>query len=93
MAIIYTKHLRKRIIERRFPYKYPRLIYRQSKDKYYDSLEGSLNAVLDLKYNRKIRKINIAFHEDKGNVIIRTIHIIGSIQITNRVKAGRWTKL
>ncbi|MEN7982624.1 MAG: hypothetical protein ABFQ65_04205 [Nanoarchaeota archaeon] len=90
--IIYTSHLKLRIILRNFPENYPRLIYNNPEMKFYDNAEKNRIAIKRLKYNKSVKNIMIAY-EEKGNQIrIITIHPISDEKIINRTLNGRWTK-
>lgn len=90
--IIYTDHLRLRLNIRKIPYEYPKIIYSDADQRFFDVLEGKDIAVKKLKYTRRIRNMMIAF-EKKGNVVeIVTIHPISDEKILNRIMSGRWKK-
>lgn len=90
--IRYTDHLKLRLEIRRIPEDYPRIIYEDPDDRYYDIEEERLISIKQLHYNGRIRPMMIAY-EEKGDVAeIVTIHPITELKITNRRIRGRWTE-
>ncbi|MFA5933426.1 MAG: hypothetical protein WCV81_04085 [Microgenomates group bacterium] len=92
MAIIYTDHLEIRLKIRKFPYDYPKIIYNNPDQCYYDEDQQSFISIKKLLYNGKKRKICIAYTFDGLNVKIKTIHPEKEITIKNRIAKGRWVK-
>lgn len=93
MNIIYTKHLKDRLKERRFPKNYPEKIFLESEEKYIDTIQNSNIAIKKLSYNGKIRKIMVAYTFNAKNVRIHTIHPENNREIKKRIKSGRWIKI
>ena len=72
--------------------KYPRIIYTNPEQKYYDTEEGHFIAIKKLLYNNKVRNIMIAYEEKNGTVEIITIHPITEEKIISRIVGRRWIK-
>ena len=78
--VTYTDHLKIRLKIRKVPDDYPRKIYENPEQKYFDLIEGTNIAIKKLKYNKKLRNMMIVY-EKKGNVIeIVTIHPRSSLR-------------
>jgi len=92
MDIIYTNHLRLRLKLRNFPEHYPREIYLNGEQSFFDVIEQKFIAIKKLKYNGKFRNIMIAYKQSKELVEIFTIHPITDAKILNRTLSGRWIK-
>ena len=90
--ISYTDHLGLRLKIRKLPYDYPKIIYENPEQRFYDIAEGNFIAIKKLRYNKKIRSIMIAYEEKNGTIEIITIHPIKEEMITNRISRGRWVK-
>ena len=91
MRVVYTDHLKLRLRARRIPKEMPERIYRQAKERYYDHATFRYIAVMSVIYNRRRRKMMIAYDEFPDRVEIVTIHPIEERQISERVLTGRWT--
>ena len=90
--IIYTDHLKLRLKIRKIPNEYPKLIYKEPDQIFYDVYEDNLIAVKKLKYNNKLRNMMIAYEKEGDNVDIITIHPITGERIKNRLLNKRWVK-
>lgn len=93
MAIIYSDHLNTRLTLRKFPKSYPKIIYNDPEQRYYDEDQQSYIAIKTLLYNGKQRKICIAYTFNGLDVKIKTIHPEIVAAIKNRVAKGRWKKI
>ena len=90
--VIYTSHLELRLALRSIPVDYPRAIYAEPDELYWDSIEGRSVAIRRLPFRSRIRPLMIAFDESSDAVSIVTIPPIAEDQILNTVKRGRWRK-
>lgn len=90
--IVYTEHLKLRLRVRKIPYEYPRVIYGNPDQKFFDELEKTSIAIKRLKYNKELRNMMIAYEVKDEKVEIVTIHPITDEKIINRTISGRWTK-
>ena len=90
--INYTEHLKLRLKIRKIPKNYPKLIYKNPGQTFYDAYEDNLIAVKKLKYNDKLRNMMIAFEKEGKVINILTIHPITDEKIRNRVLNKRWMK-
>ncbi len=92
VSVIYTDHLKLRLKIRNLPETYPKEIYANPEQKFYDNIEKTYIAIKRLEYNKKLRNMMIAFEKKNGNVEIITLHPIKDEKIINRVISGRWVK-
>lgn len=90
--IKYSNHLKLRISIRKFPPNYPKKVYKNPEQNFFDNVEGTNIAIKRLKYNEKVRNIMIAYEESDKEVEIITIHPISDVKILNRIMSRRWTK-
>lgn len=92
MNIIYTDHLKLRLKVRKIPFHYPKIIYEDPEQLFFDNFESNKIAIKRLKYNKKLRNMMVAYEENNSDVMIITIHLISDDKIINRLMTGRWTK-
>jgi len=90
--ITYTEHLTLRLKIRKIPYEYPKEIFNNPEQKFYDIVEGTYIAIKKLKYNKKERNMMIAYEKEGNSIQIITIHPIKDEKIINRKISGRWIK-
>lgn len=92
VKITYTEHLKLRLKIRKIPEKYPREIYINAEQKYFDDVEGRYIAIKKLHYADRLRNMMIAYEKkDKDKEIeIITIHPIKDEQIIKRIMSRRW---
>ncbi len=88
--LYYTNHLKLRLKLRKIPNNYPKIIYENPEQKFFDNIEKTKIAIKRLKYNNKLKNMMIAYEEkyDKDEII--TIHPISDEKIMNRILSGRW---
>ena len=92
IKIEYTEHLKLRLKIRKIHEEYPKKIYENPEQKFFDNVEGTFIAIKKLHYNKKLRNMMIAYEEKNDDVEIITIHPISDEKIINRVMNKRWTK-
>lgn len=92
MKIIYRPHLKRRLKERKIPYDYPKKIYLEARQKFFDTKTDHHITVSKLKYSGKLRSLVISYDIIGTNVEIVTIHPISDQEISNKTKSGRWVK-
>ena len=90
--IEYTEHLKIRLTIRKIPEDYPKKVYENPEQKFFDNQEGTFIAVKKLQYNKKLRNMMIAYEKNKGLITIITIHPITDEKIIHRILNRRWTK-
>ena len=92
MRLLYSKHLILRIAERKFPDDYPKKIFYQPEQKFYDCQTNYNISVRRLVYNGKTRPIQLIWTYDKNTrcVKIITIYPIKQKEINNKVSTRRW---
>ena len=90
--IEYTEHLRLRLIVRKIPADFPKIIYLSPDQKFLDVSAKNFIAIKKLKYNEKLRNIMIAYQQNNAEVRILTIHPISEEKIVNRIISGRWIR-
>lgn len=91
MEIYYTNHLKLRLKIRKIPEEYPKIIYENADQKFFDNVENTNIAIKRLKYNKKLRNMMIAYAMKDNKIEIITIHPISNEKIINRTLSGRWT--
>jgi hypothetical protein len=90
VKIEYTDHLKLRLKIRKIPNNYPKEIYENPEQKFYDNSEKAHISIKKLDYNKKLRNMMIAYNEKEGKIEIITIHPITDEKIINRVMSRRW---
>lgn len=90
--VVYRPHLKRRLKERKFPNNYPRLVYKNTKIKFFDTLTNHYITISKLKYAGKLRNIMISYDRMGNRIDIITIHPISDKDINTRIKSGRWQK-
>ncbi len=91
ITVRFTDHLKVRLHIRRVPEDYPRLVYQEPEERYYDTEEGRFIAIKRLFYNGKVRPMMIAYEEGDSVAVIVTIHPMTEEKIVNRLIRARWT--
>ena len=84
-VIRYSKHLILRLTVRNFPEYYPKEIYLESEQNFFDVIEQRKIAIKRLKYKGRVRNIMVAYDEFGDIVEIVTIHPISDEKIVNRI--------
>ena len=90
--IVYTDHLKTRIILREYNESLPLQIYEHSIERYIDSQTLHHIAVAEIMIRGEMRLITISYDDFPTHVEIVTIHPIKRNQINNRIKLRRWIK-
>lgn len=88
----YTDHLKLRLKIRKIPFDYPKMIYENPEQSFFDNIEGTSIRIKRLKYNNKLRNMMIAYETKGDKAEIITIHPISDEKIINRMISERWTK-
>jgi hypothetical protein len=71
----------------------PSRIYRDSKERYYDSATGHTIAIGRLDYSGREREVMIAYDEFEDRIEIVTVHPLKWVQKQQRIKSKRWAKI
>ncbi len=90
--IKYTEHLELRLKSRKIPHDYPKKIYENPEQIFFDKIEKNFVAIKKMQYNGKIRNIMIAYEKKGNEICIITIHPITNEKIINRIANKRWIK-
>ena len=90
MKIEYTRHLKLKLLIRKFPENYPRLIFAEPEFKLVNSSTNHGIAIKKLFYNEKERYLMIAYDIVNEIAKIITIHPISKNDVDNRLKIGSW---
>ncbi|HDN80446.1 MAG: hypothetical protein DRI61_13335 [Chloroflexi bacterium] len=90
IQVVYTEHLKRRLIFRRIPYSLPEEIFHQATERFYDYATMRHIAVMAVQYRGKRRWMMIAYDVFPDRVEIVTIHPIERKQIQQRLLSGRW---
>ena len=91
--VVYSQHLEFRLRLRLILPALPRVIYQESREKYFDTITGLSIAVDQADYQGKKRELAVAFREDEQKVILITIHPLKPNQKLLRIASGRWKKI
>lgn len=92
VRIVYTEHLKLRLKIRKVPDDYPKKIYNNPEQTFFDNFEKTFIAIKKLKYNKKVRNMMVAYEKENDKVKIVTIHPITDEKIINRIISRRWTR-
>ncbi|RMG67661.1 MAG: hypothetical protein D6710_11170 [Nitrospirae bacterium] len=92
MKIKYSIHLKHRLVIRNIDNDLPDKIFRESRERFFDTETGHLIAVKKVELYGKIRDVMIAYIREGNTVKILTIHPLKHGQKWKRVKSGRWRK-
>lgn len=93
MEVVYSSHLELRLKLRSINRELPKLIYKTSKERYFDTMTKMSIAVDKAIYKSKKRDIAVTYKETLDKVILITIHPLKPNQKSSRIKLGRWKKL
>ena len=91
--IVYSEHLRAKMILRHIPEELPRTIYKQANEKYYDKATKHKIALQIAEYKDRLREMAVSYDETEKEIIIITIHPIKPYQKINRIRTGRWLRI
>lgn len=92
MKIIYREHLRRRLKERKIPKSYPKRIFLNSRQRFFDTGTNHHIAVDELEYADKLKSLAVSYDIIGSQIELITIHPISDTEILNRVESGRWIK-
>ena len=92
VEVIYTDHLETRLKLRNIPKDYPKEIFLDPEQEFYDNTEDTYISIKKLFYNGKIRNMMIAYQKKRTVFQIITIHPISDEKIINRVINSRWIR-
>jgi len=93
MNIVYTGHLKTRLLLRQIDYALPEIIFTESTERYYDVENGHRVAVMKVRLYDRERETMVAYVEESGEARLLTIHPLKDGQKDNRVATGRWRKM
>ena len=91
MKIKYTSHLKTRIQLRGYDESLPRIIFKESAERYFDTQTQHFIAVKELSTHH--HPLAISYDDFETYIEIVTIHPIPRKQISNRVMTKRWKPL
>ena len=92
MKIKYVTHLKNRLKERKIPYSYPKIILKESDNKYRDNVTGRNIAVKRMIYGEGEKNMVIAYVIINEVFEIITIHPVSNSELKNKINSGRWIK-
>lgn len=78
---------------RDIPRDFPRKIFQQAKEHYYDNLTNHCVAIHQIEFEGKIRETALIYDREKDLIEIITIHPIKPYQKLSRINSGRWKKI
>ena len=90
--IIYSNHLRNRLILRKIDDSIPKIILENPDEKYFDTETNNFIVIKKSDYFGKKRDIMIVYDEQNDTIKIITIHPLKQAQKIRRVESGRWKK-
>ena len=90
--IEYVEHLKLRLKIIKIPEHYPKEIYKNPEQRFFDNVERTFIAIKKPDYNKKLRNMMIAYEEKENKAEIITIHPITDEKIINRLMSKMWTK-
>jgi hypothetical protein len=94
MVITLAEHLKVRLKKREISEEIVRKVCLESGERYYDEATGCFIAVKKLVYKGKERDMMVAYDTIKEEeVVLVTIHPLGSGQKEGRIRKGRWKKI
>jgi hypothetical protein len=93
MHIVYTEHLKTRLLLRQIEYALPEKIFAESMERYYDVETGHRVVVKSVTLFDRVRETMVAYVEEGDEVRLLTIHPLKDGQKDNRIATGRWRKL
>jgi len=93
VEIKYSQHIISRLRIREIEYELPKIIFEQSKERYYDMKTGYMVAVMNADLFGKIREVMVAYVMEDEDAKLLTIHPLKEGQKENREKSRRWRKL
>ncbi|MBU2483368.1 MAG: hypothetical protein KJ760_19965 [Proteobacteria bacterium] len=88
--IYYTPHLKLRIKFRDIPRNLPEEIYKEARERYWDTKTFYHIAVKGVEFKGKLREMIVAYDETPDMIEIVTIHPLKPYQKDQRIKTGRW---
>lgn len=92
MQVIYRPHLKLRIKQRNFPESYPKRIYKNARNHYFDTKMNRYIAVSRLKYADGLRNLAIAYDILGRRIEIVTIYPVSDKELRSKIRTGRWEK-
>ncbi len=93
MGVKYSRHIISRLRIRQIDYELPKIIFEQSKERYYDIDTGYMIAIMKANLYGKTREVMVAYVIEERDAILLTIHPLKEGQKEAREKSRRWRKL
>ncbi|MBI5695757.1 MAG: hypothetical protein HZC51_08475 [Nitrospirae bacterium] len=93
MEVVYSEHIKNRLLLRNIDHDLPRQIYELATDRFVDSDTEHLIATMKAELNGKIRDVMVAYVIEDDCAKLLTIHPLKEGQKEGRIETGRWRKL
>jgi len=93
VGVKYSRHIISRLRIRQIDYELPKIIFEQSKERYYDIDTGYMIAIMKANLYGKTREVMVAYVIEERDAILLTIHPLKEGQKEAREKSRRWRKL
>ena len=90
--IIYSNHLKNRLLLRRINDQTPKIIFEYPDETYFDAKTDNFIAIKKLDYLGRNRDIMVVYNEQNDTIKIITIHPLKRAQKIRRIESGRWKK-
>lgn len=90
---VYSSHLELRLKLRSIHYELPKIIYKTSSERYFDTITKLSIAVDKAAYKGKIRDVAVVYKDSTKEAMLITIHPLKLHQKNSRIKSGRWKKV
>ena len=91
--IVYTEHLKNRLLLRNIDEGLPKEIFEHSRERYIDNESGYAIATMQVELHGRTREVMVAYAEEGDLVKLLTVHPLKDGQKEGRVQAGRWRKI
>jgi hypothetical protein len=93
MNIVYTEHLKFRLKVRNIPHAFPKKIFEEAKEHYYDNVTGHYIAIHKLEFSKRVREFALTYDRKKDIIELVTVHPLKTYQKIARISSGRWQKI
>ena len=90
MKIIYTKHLKFRLKERKIPLNLVEEIFERGKEYYFDTWRSHFIVIAKVNFKGKLRKVLVSYDKIGTKFEAITIHPVSEKDIRQRIASKRW---
>ena len=93
MRVVYSSHLKLRLVMRGIPKDLPRIVFKRARRRYFDKETGLEVAVLKTAPFGKMRDVAVTYRLSKEHAHLITIHPLKPAQLKKRLVSGRWRSI